>query len=243
MVIWYDILFVVNMISKKLQSKSICINTCIQQVRGILLSFENYRKEDFATSLEIAKSIALEMGVEPNHPTKRHIVRKRHFDEIGNDAGIQSAEEIFRINYVLVVVDITISSLKTRFEQLKAFENVFGFLFDSNRLKAMNDKELRDSCAKFHSTFSHDDSFDVDFNDFYSELKVLQVTLPNESMSAIDILRFVKSADCYPNVLIAYWIFLTLLVTVASAERSFQVNLFEVVNVARKVEWFGNIIH
>ena len=104
-------------------------------------------------------------------------------------------------------------------------------------------KKLRDSCVKFHSTFSHDDSSDVDFNDFYSELKVLQVTLPNESMSAIDILRFVKSADCYPNVLIAYWIFLTLLVTVASAERSFQVNLFEVVNVARKVEWFGNIIH
>ena len=93
MVIWYDILFVVNMISKKLQSKSICINTCIQQVRGILLSFENYRKEDFATSLEIAKSIALEMGVEPNHPTKRHIVRKRHFDEIGDDAEVQSAEE------------------------------------------------------------------------------------------------------------------------------------------------------
>ena len=131
-------------------------------------------------------------------------------------------KKIFRINYFLVVVDIAISSLKTRFEQLKAFENVFGFLFDSNRLKAMNDKELRDSCAKFHSTFSHDDSFDVDFNDFYSELKVLQVTLPNESMFAINILKFVKSAECYPNVLIGYRIFLTLPVTVASAERSFS---------------------
>ena len=203
MVIWYDILFVVNMISKKLQSKSICINTCIQQVRGILLSFEKYRKEDFATSLEIAKSIALEMGVEPNHPTKRHIVRKRHFDEIGDDVEIQTAEEIFRINYFLVVADIAISSLKTRFEQLKAFENVFGFLFDSNRLKAMNDKELRDSSAKIHCTFSHNDSSDVDFNDFYSELKALQVILPNKSMSAINILKFAKSADCYPNVLIA----------------------------------------
>ncbi|XP_057531282.1 uncharacterized protein LOC130809500 [Amaranthus tricolor] len=93
MVILYDILFVVNIISKKLQSESICINTCIQQVRGILLSFEKYREEGFANSLEIAKSIALEMGVEPNHPTKRHIVRKRHFDEIGDDAEVQSAEE------------------------------------------------------------------------------------------------------------------------------------------------------
>ena len=86
----------------------------------------------------------------------------------------------------------------------------------------MNNNELRDFCANFHSTFSHVDSSDVDFDDFYSELKVLQITLPNESiMSAIDILKFLKYADCYPNALIAYRIFLTLPVTVASADRSF----------------------
>ncbi|XP_057518459.1 uncharacterized protein LOC130799378 [Amaranthus tricolor] len=171
MVIWYDILFVVNMASKKLQSKSICIDTCIQQVRGILISFRNYREGGFTTSLEIAKSFALEMGVEANHLAKRHIVRKRQFDEIGEDEQIQSLDDIFRIEYFFVVVDIEISSLETRFEQLQTFENNFKAVLNSNSVTN---------------------------------------TLPNASMSAIDILTFLKYADCYPNALIAYRIFLTL---------------------------------
>ena len=46
--------------------------------------------------------------------------------------------------------------------------------------------------------------------------------LPNNIVSAIEILDFVKAADCYPNVFIAYRILLTIPVTVASAERSFS---------------------
>jgi hypothetical protein len=41
-------------------------------------------------------------------------------------------------------------------------------------------------------------------------------------MSTLEILNFVKAAYCYPNVSIAYWILLTILETVASAERSFS---------------------
>ncbi|KAK8355506.1 hypothetical protein V6Z11_A05G295200 [Gossypium hirsutum] len=40
----------------------------------------------------------------------------------------------------------------------------------------------------------------VDLNDLFSKLKVLQFTLPNELMPATEILVFVKSADCYPNL-------------------------------------------
>jgi hypothetical protein len=41
-------------------------------------------------------------------------------------------------------------------------------------------------------------------------------------MSAIEILEFVKVAYCYPNVAIAHRNFLTMLVIVASVERSFS---------------------
>jgi len=56
----------------------------------------------------------------------------------------------------------------------------------------------------------------------FSELKVLQVSLPDNLMSALEILKFVKVANCYPNVSIAYRIPLTIPMTVASAERSFS---------------------
>ena len=37
---------------------------------------------------------------------------KKQFDENNHDEEIQSAEESFRVNYFLVVVDMTIASLK-----------------------------------------------------------------------------------------------------------------------------------
>ena len=60
---------------------------------------------------------------------------------------------------------MSITSLKSRFKQLKTFENIFGFLFNSNRLKSLDDNNLMKSCANFHSTFSYGDSSDVDLYD------------------------------------------------------------------------------
>ncbi|KAI4992891.1 hypothetical protein ZWY2020_007204 [Hordeum vulgare] len=48
------------------------------------------------------------------------------------------------------------------------------------------------------------------------------MTLPNKLMLADQIYEFVRAADCYPNVSIAYQILLTVHVTVASAEQSFS---------------------
>jgi hypothetical protein len=86
----------------------------------------------------------------------------------------------------------------------------------------LDETDLLVHCKVFVETFSHDKSSDVEINDFFQELKVLQVTLPDSSMSALEILEFVMVADCYPNVSIAYRILLTVPVTVASAERSFS---------------------
>jgi len=48
------------------------------------------------------------------------------------------------------------------------------------------------------------------------------MSLPNMPMSAFEILEFVKAANCYLNVSIAYHILLTMLVTVAIVEISFS---------------------
>ena len=131
MVIWYEILFSINMVSKKLQSKSICSDTTIKKLEGVMLFFEKYRNEGFEISMNIAKSLEFDMNIKPILPTKHCVFRKKEFDENDYDEEIQSAEESFRVNYFLVVVDMTIASLKDRFEQLKIFETIFGFLFDS----------------------------------------------------------------------------------------------------------------
>jgi hypothetical protein len=81
MVIWHEIVFKVNTMSKKLQSPSMGIESTILQIEGIRTFFDNYRNQGFASSLNIAKEIASELGVEPSFPVKRRVSRTKQFDE------------------------------------------------------------------------------------------------------------------------------------------------------------------
>jgi len=224
LVFWHDILFSINKVSKKLQSKIVSIDATLKHIEGVISYFKKYRDEGFTSSMNTAKNIASELDIEPIFPTKRQRKRKKYFDEQDDqDEEIQqSAVDSFRREYFLVMIDSAIASLTTRFEQMTAFDNVFGFLFNSENLKSLDEADLWLRCKIFVENFSHDNSSDVEINDFFSELKVLQVTLPDSLMSALEILKFVMDADCYPNISVAYRILLTVPVTVASAERSFS---------------------
>ncbi|KAL7610256.1 spindle assembly checkpoint component MAD1-like [Lactuca sativa] len=188
----------------------------------VLTEKERWRNEGYAISIDNAKAIASDMEVEPIFPKKRQITRKKQFDEINCEDELLSPEESFRIEYFIYIVDVAIASLEGRFEQLTNFENIFGFLYDSKRLKSLDDIELKKSCVVCVNKFTHNNLCDVDLNEFLTELKVLQKTLPNVVMSSVEILEFVKGKDCYPNVCIAYRILLTIPVTIASTERNFS---------------------
>ena len=170
----------------------------------------------------IATEIASEMGVETTFPVKRRATRKKQFDETDYNEAILQAEKDFEVNYFLVMVDNAISSLKSRFEELQSFKGIFGFIMSSETLKSLDSDGLKECCTKFSETFSLDGSSDVEINDLISELTVMQSTLPDRSMSAMEIFEFVQEADCYPNISIAYRILFTVPMTVASAERSFS---------------------
>jgi hypothetical protein len=77
-------------------------------------------------------------------------------------------------------------------------------------------------CTKFANTFSHDGSCDVELNDLISKLNILKFTLPNDTLSAMEIFEHIIDVDCYPNASIGYRILFIVPVIVASAERSFS---------------------
>jgi hypothetical protein len=82
--IWHDILFSVNMASDKLQEKIVCIDGTIKHIEGVISFFQKFREDNFYTSIESAKTIASDMGIEPNFRTKCQ-KRKKHFDEINDE--------------------------------------------------------------------------------------------------------------------------------------------------------------
>jgi hypothetical protein len=222
MVIWHDVLFAVNSVSKKLQSPSMCIDSTLQLIQGVVSYFDTYREEGFASSVITAKEIASDMGVEPTFPVKRQVTRKKQFDETEYNEAIFKAEKDFKVNYFLVIIDNAITSLNNRFEELQSFKDIFGFLMSSTTLKSLDDIEMKECCTKFAKAFTVDGSSDVEINDLISELSIMQFTLPDRPMSAMEIFEFVTEEDCYPNISIAYRILFTVPVTVASAERSFS---------------------
>ncbi|KAL9154317.1 hypothetical protein ABFS82_10G106500 [Erythranthe guttata] len=229
LVIWHDILHKINLVSKKLQSEDMRLDIAIKQLTGLVSFFEMYRENGFSSAMIDAKKIASQMEIEPIFFEKRRIARKRHFDEISNtERENQSAEESFRIDYFLLVVDIAIGQLRSRFEQMQCFESIFGFLFDVAKLISLDGNELMSSCVNLENALRHGESSDIDAKYLCSELEVLQVMLPNEACDAnkpwtsFQILEFVKTIDMFPNAMIAYRILLTIPVTVASAERSFS---------------------
>jgi hypothetical protein len=61
---------------------------------------------------------------------------------------------------------------------------------------------------------------DIDGKELFVELKLIR-DLIKESMGPLDILKHVKHLGCFPNIVIAYRILLTVHVTVVSAEKSF----------------------
>ena len=149
MVIWNDILFAVNKVSKKLQSLDMCIDSTLQQIQGMMQYFETYRNEGFSSSLIIAKGIASDMGVEASFPVKRRATRKKEFDESNCQEEILEPEKAFEVKYFLDVVDMARTSLKNRFEELMEFKDIFDFLMSSSTLKSLDDIELEECCTKF----------------------------------------------------------------------------------------------
>ena len=109
---WY-ILFAVNSDSKNLQSKDMCINMVIEQLKGLLSLFETYRENGFENAFiwnwfwnGWKKILRMKLL---NH-LKSHL------------------ELIIFIFFYILYIDKAIAKLQNRFEQFKIYEDIFGFL-------------------------------------------------------------------------------------------------------------------
>ncbi|GJV22738.1 zinc finger MYM-type protein 1-like protein [Tanacetum coccineum] len=142
----------------KLQSDDMLIDVVVKEVEGLIAFFEDIQK--------------------------RVIRRKRQFDENSVDEDTTySVEEAFKVQYFLYIVDQALVSLRTRFEQYKEYERVFGFLFTSGKLNSLDDNTLKSHCSHLEAALKNNEQSDVDAKDLFVELRVL-LTIPVTVASA-----------------------------------------------------------
>ncbi|XP_022843386.1 zinc finger MYM-type protein 1-like [Olea europaea var. sylvestris] len=222
-VIWYKLLHAINTVNKFFQAENMDINEAIKLLQALISFLEDYRESGFASAMDEAKQMASEMGIEAVFQKRRSIRRKKQFDESGTEEVTYSAEDSFRVEYFLFIIDQARSSLQTRFEQFTHYEEIFGFLFNMDRLKSMPVDSVLKSCMNLEQYLEHNGHSDILVDDLCSELIVSRCYLTSETKRAIDVLHYLKKMNgCFPNACIAYKILLTIPVTVASAERSFS---------------------
>ena len=224
LVLWYDVLFEVNLASKELQGETVHLSTAMDSFNNLMTWLKKVRVDGFSQILVAAKELAEEMEVVAIFPDRRQKKRKRNYDELAEDFTPANAEDDYRINCFNRIVDTAITSLQPRFEQLKSNHNLFGFLVNFKNLQRDDLRKLADSLEKA-LTSSTDQSADICGRELSDEMESLRRTLPDTLKTPVEILAFLSANERYtafPNYFVALRIFLTIPVTVASGERSFS---------------------
>ncbi|XP_050387364.1 uncharacterized protein LOC126803632 [Argentina anserina] len=98
MVIWYDLLHAINIVSKFLQTEDMHIDVAIEELEKLMSFIQKYRETRFDEALVIAKEIASEMEIEVAFREKRNTRKKRHFDESDSEDEVTpSSLESFKL--------------------------------------------------------------------------------------------------------------------------------------------------
>ena len=237
LIFWYEVLFKVNYVSKKLQGETKDINEGMESFEKLLSWLRNYREEGFNDVLlganELAESI--ELPTESRKFYEKKIRRrKRMFLYEANDQSYDDPKETYRAQCFNLVLDQAIQSLKSRFKQLKNHVKLFGFI---NSFQDIPKKEIREHTSKLEAALTittirqdaegkivTEKNKDVDGYMLAEELEALKTFLrPRIKPYALfEHLIENNRFTTFPNVFIALRIYLTMPITVASGERSFS---------------------
>ncbi|XP_063788893.1 zinc finger MYM-type protein 1-like [Pseudophryne corroboree] len=227
LVVWYGILFEVNMTSKQLQTKEFDIHNAIKQLNETKKFLADCRSDEgFGKVLEEAGELAEALGIPAQFEVDPvRISRKRkQFIYEAEDAPIQNPKEKFKVNFYFAVLDTAVQSVEDEFTQMKQISSVFGFLYNVHSLQNRTSQQIMEDCCKLEQALQHGDSKDIDASDLCSELQSIARRVP-ECTSPQDVFNFLcknELIDVVPNTCIALRILLTLPVSVASGERSFS---------------------
>ncbi|XP_047131911.2 uncharacterized protein LOC105844560 [Hydra vulgaris] len=228
LIVWYDVLFQVNIVSKTLQEKDMDITQCAKLLKSCCSFLENYRKCGFKDAIIKAKDLAIELQVEPVFkPLKRIIRVKRHFDEPAQD-GIYlfSPEKKLEIDFFNPLLDTSLISMRERFIQLENYSEVWGFSYNVDSLQKR--EEILKSYLALQSKLTVNLKSDINgilLCDELISIKPFLSKMVKDKITPIIVLNFIKQhkmQDLYPNTWIAMRILLTIPVTVSSGERSFS---------------------
>jgi len=74
----------------------------------------------------------------------------------------------------LYIIDQTINALRNIFQKFKIYENIFGFLFNTKKLKSLNSNNLKEYYFNHERSLKHNNHWDIDGLDSFRELEIVR---------------------------------------------------------------------
>ena len=218
---WYNVLYQINKISKLLQSPSVSVATCRREITTVTGYLEEFREIGFNSVKTDAREIAEEIQIEMSWPEVRKRRTKKQFDYEGGEETHGTAEESFKREVFLPLVDTALITVKERFSHMETFFQLYGFLYSKDLMKSTKEAgRLGECCHKLEQATE-----DVEAQDLRMEVEGAVQSFPTDISTPSEMLNYIYKeniVDLYPNLSIALRLLLTLPVTVASGERSFS---------------------
>ncbi|KAL7595229.1 hypothetical protein Lser_V15G30337 [Lactuca serriola] len=191
-------------LAKKELSDFEFVVSIVFEINKLIGYFKDYRENGFSKAIVETKEIAVEMGIDPIFPQKHSIERKK---------GLMRAQVAKKFHLHLKRISKSTISYTLLIKL---------FLLLRQDLNNSKNKDLKLYCYRLEKALKFEERSDIDAEKLYTELKLFETLETNEFSNPIDVLKFLKELDYFPNASIAYRILLTIPITVASAEKSFS---------------------
>ena len=214
-----------DLVSKLLQNKNMnlfdavkLLHTARDNIKVMRNKFEEY--------ITIAKTLATSWGSNVEFTNTRKGRTKKCFDELSEDQRLADPEQRFKVGVFFVCIDTAVVQLDNRFHGMNAIAERFCCL-NPMLLVDASDDQLATSAEKMAQIYASDISAEFPsqllsfWNALMSEIKKIK-TGSISHLAELLLLRHSSIVSSVPDVATALKLFLTLPVTVASAERSFS---------------------
>ncbi|XP_065664586.1 zinc finger MYM-type protein 1-like [Hydra vulgaris] len=216
-IFWNDILCHFNETSKILQKENLNLDVAVRILKSLLHFIKDLRSQ-FENYQEKAKILLPNTDYrDSSKRTKKRSRRMAFFDGEAEELEFQGSYK-FKIETYLPVIDSLTSNLEKRTSAYEKINDNFGFLVN---IQTIANVELKDHCSNLAQIYKKD----INENELFFECQQFKYYISKDEHSFTEFYSTLKRdhlESTFPNIEISLRIFLSMMVSNCTGERSFS---------------------